>query len=816
MKKPAALAGFAALCLVLATCDGNGSGGSGGNTPPAPVAEFTAGPALSGNVPLEVTWEDQSSNAIDSWFWDFGDGQTSTLQDPVYEFTRNGVFTVTLIVIGPGGVDEMIKTDFVTVAPSANFSATPMVGAFPMPVDFTDTSQTDITSRTWDFGDGTVIVGNDPTPTHTYLAPGNYSVSLTVTGAGGADAHTAPAPIQVFDPVGDPSFELQVAGTPPAAPWAVTSGVEHVINPVGPATDNLAPSHGARWCEVSSDGTDDATPPSNPTPPGASPAKPGTTQPAVGGAGVSQTIRFPTGRPLLKFEAAFVAREIRPANFHDWMSVDVTDGTDTYNLYFRDTLSTLPGGGSAFQNVPSQKYAAPMTPVETASADLESLFPGSTTSTAFVLTIQAGNGADAGSPSSGYVDGFRFEPLQNVTAAFSGAQLSGTVTPSTLPPGTHTATFDDTTAPPETSRLWNFWDPASGSNTSALDQPQHVYSQVGLYTVTLRATNGSSYDIEAAPGMVTVATGPVADFTVTCASCPVATPADGPAGLQVTFTNNSSGATSYHWEFDEGLDFDGTLPPPHTFNGLGPHVITLTAFGEFGSFDDATQIVTVHTAPSVNLTVTDPTAPTALLSFNNSLNFAGNNVGGQVTTWTWEWDIVGGGGSRQTASGTNSHAYPLALDTTGVSVPTTRTARLTAVGPGGQSVDTDVLTLYPDFDMVEEIFDGVALLDDGIAGNSRCDNCHSGGTPDGGLLLTAGNAHSALVGVGSNDSNGCVSPNPLRVDNVNFNPNLSYLYIKVVPLSGCAIMPQGCSTGCLLDGHKDVIARWISGGAKNN
>lgn len=81
----------------------------------APVAFFSGIP-LSGPYPLKVTFTDSSitEDFIISWDWDFGDGVTSTLQNPVHTYNSEGRFDVTLTVaesIGP--TDTLVKTDYV-------------------------------------------------------------------------------------------------------------------------------------------------------------------------------------------------------------------------------------------------------------------------------------------------------------------------------------------------------------------------------------------------------------------------------------------------------------------------------------------------------------------------------------------------------------------------------------------------------------------------------------------------------------------------------------------------------------------------------
>jgi PKD repeat protein len=71
------------------------------------------------------------------------------------------------------------------VAPVALFSGSPITGAVPLTVQFTDSSTGVITGYSWDFGDGAVSTGQSPG--HEYVVAGTYDVQLTVTGPGGSD-----------------------------------------------------------------------------------------------------------------------------------------------------------------------------------------------------------------------------------------------------------------------------------------------------------------------------------------------------------------------------------------------------------------------------------------------------------------------------------------------------------------------------------------------------------------------------------------------------------------------------------------------------
>jgi parallel beta-helix repeat protein len=80
-----------------------------------PVANFEGNP-LSGTLPLTVAFSDLSTGNPVSWSWDFGDGGTSTLQNPSYTYNSPGTYSVSLIVTDEAGNSNTItNTNYVTV-----------------------------------------------------------------------------------------------------------------------------------------------------------------------------------------------------------------------------------------------------------------------------------------------------------------------------------------------------------------------------------------------------------------------------------------------------------------------------------------------------------------------------------------------------------------------------------------------------------------------------------------------------------------------------------------------------------------------------
>jgi PKD repeat protein len=84
----------------------------------APVVADFAGNPTNGVAPLTVIFTNLSSGAVD-FAWDFGDGNLSTNASPVNTYTNPGLYSVSLIAIGPGGTNTLTMTDYIMIsAPS--------------------------------------------------------------------------------------------------------------------------------------------------------------------------------------------------------------------------------------------------------------------------------------------------------------------------------------------------------------------------------------------------------------------------------------------------------------------------------------------------------------------------------------------------------------------------------------------------------------------------------------------------------------------------------------------------------------------------
>lgn len=142
-----------------------------------------------------TVFTDQSISAgatITNWLWDFGDGKSSTLQNPSHTYTQSGRQIVRLTITNSNGCISVTDPDtiYISTPPTAKFSM-PLTGCVMQPITIIDQStpgEGTITSWLWDYGDGTPTeTKTDNLPfTHTFAtaAATPYTVTLVVTGKG--------------------------------------------------------------------------------------------------------------------------------------------------------------------------------------------------------------------------------------------------------------------------------------------------------------------------------------------------------------------------------------------------------------------------------------------------------------------------------------------------------------------------------------------------------------------------------------------------------------------------------------------------------
>jgi PKD repeat protein len=177
-----------------------------------PVASFTAAP-ITGTAPVVVTVTDTSTGTPTAWGWGFGDGSTFVGRTPpAHSYPASGTFTITLTVSNTNGTSTATQTVTVTPAlpapPVASFNYSPTTGPVPISVTATDTSTGTPTGWSWTFGDSTPVVSVQNPPAHQYAVAGVYTITLTVTNAGGSSTITHDVTANIVCPVPISSFTV--------------------------------------------------------------------------------------------------------------------------------------------------------------------------------------------------------------------------------------------------------------------------------------------------------------------------------------------------------------------------------------------------------------------------------------------------------------------------------------------------------------------------------------------------------------------------------------------------------------------------------
>ena len=122
------------------------------------VSNFATTSSNTGCGSLVVEFEDLSTGNPNTWLWDFGNGNTSTLQNPVSIYPFAGFYTVTLTITDAISQDIHTQVDYIKVyeKPIADLSVGITTFCVPNELDFLDESNysNNLLSWIWDFGDG--------------------------------------------------------------------------------------------------------------------------------------------------------------------------------------------------------------------------------------------------------------------------------------------------------------------------------------------------------------------------------------------------------------------------------------------------------------------------------------------------------------------------------------------------------------------------------------------------------------------------------------------------------------------------------------
>lgn len=168
-----------------------------------PVAEFTSANSICIGNAMQFNYVEKNiGEPVNSWLWDFGDGTTSTLTNPSKTYAVAGSYKVKLSIKSNIGCASTIfeKTILIAKLPVINFD-TPLNICVNTSVPFADkttSSDGNIISWLWNFGDGTPI-STLKNPSHVFAKSGSYTVSLTSTSQFGC-VNSLTKTVQVSDP----------------------------------------------------------------------------------------------------------------------------------------------------------------------------------------------------------------------------------------------------------------------------------------------------------------------------------------------------------------------------------------------------------------------------------------------------------------------------------------------------------------------------------------------------------------------------------------------------------------------------------------
>ncbi|MDM7998888.1 MAG: PKD domain-containing protein [Dehalococcoidia bacterium] len=163
----------------------------------APQADFTAD-RVAVTAGQEIHFTDGSTGGVTplTYSWDFGDGSTSTEQNPEHEYSSAGTYTVSLTVTDAVGTpDTEEKQDYITVAAGlvADFRADRTAVVEGQTIAFTNLTSGGsqwFNSYEWDFNNDGTVDSSAQNPTYAYTSPGVYTVVLTVTSPWDSDDET--------------------------------------------------------------------------------------------------------------------------------------------------------------------------------------------------------------------------------------------------------------------------------------------------------------------------------------------------------------------------------------------------------------------------------------------------------------------------------------------------------------------------------------------------------------------------------------------------------------------------------------------------
>lgn len=154
---------------------------------PIPQISFSSPPVCPGDISSFVDASASTNGPIISWSWNFGDGNTDTIQHPFHRYSLPGTYPVSLITIDSLGCKDTLTQNISTLpGPISDFNY--LSACVNSQINFTDISTTtgsSILDWEWNFGDASPLVTGLANPSHLYPSPGSYNTTLVITALNG-------------------------------------------------------------------------------------------------------------------------------------------------------------------------------------------------------------------------------------------------------------------------------------------------------------------------------------------------------------------------------------------------------------------------------------------------------------------------------------------------------------------------------------------------------------------------------------------------------------------------------------------------------
>ncbi|MBE3046265.1 PKD domain-containing protein, partial [Candidatus Bathyarchaeota archaeon] len=528
-----------------------------------------------------VQFLDTSSGNPTSWLWNFGDGTTSTEQNPTHEYLKAGFRRVILVASYGTSSKKAVKTITIMPAPvPASFVFSPATPEAGQTVQFADTSSGDPKTWLWDFGDGTTSTVKNPS--HAYSRASSYVAILISSGSSGSKQGTDTITVTA---IASPIASFTSSPTSPLVGEAVQFADTSAETPTS-------------WQWNFSDGSTSTTQnPSHAFATSGSKTVALTVTNASGSNSTSRTITVVTA-----LAASFTHSPASPAAGQAVQFTDTSVGAPTsWQWSFGDgTTSTAQNPSHAYSTAGAKTVTLTSTNASgsnsssrtvTVTTALAASFSFSPASPAAGQAVQFTD-TSAGSPISwqwNFGDGTT-STLQNPSHTYTMAGSKTVMLTVTNTSGlnstsrvvtilaTLTALFSFSPASPSVGQSVQFTDTSAGTPTSwrwdfndgtssTSQNPSHAFTTAGMYNVTLAVTNASSSKSTSQSIIVAPSSTLIADFTYTPSS-PV-------LGQMISFSDASTGIPiSWQWEFGDGVT-SSTQNPAYTFATAGAYPVTL-------------------------------------------------------------------------------------------------------------------------------------------------------------------------------------------------------------------------------------------------